>query len=150
MPGSNLSFTDMKQILQIRIRDMPVRTNFGNAFASKKCPFEECDEEESQQHLFESYCWLRTGEMNAATNNDTEYSDVYDDNHEKQFEVMTTIFNKLKHRDEVIRRDGPWDSRKKNSAKQIQTLVIRKATRKKINSKKKKPNKQNIGSIMLK
>ena len=88
--------------------------------------------------------------MNAAANNDTDYSDVYEDNHEKQFEVMTTIFNKLKHRDEVIHRDGPWDSRKKNSAKQIQTLVIRKATRKKIKSKINKPNKKNIGPIMLK
>ena len=66
LPGNNLSINDMRRILQIRIRDIPVRRNFPNAHKSQNCLFKGCTEEETQAHLFNSSCWTKERNITAS------------------------------------------------------------------------------------
>ena len=79
----------------MRIRDTHVRSNFGNAFRSKKCPARECSEEETQEHLYSSSCW-NDEEDKTAISNDTKYENIFEDDAKKQFEVMSKFFHKIK------------------------------------------------------
>ena len=105
LPGGNLNYMDMKRILQMRIRDTPVRSNFGNAFGSKKCPASECSEEETQEHLYSSSCW-NDKEDKTTVSNDTKYENVFEDDINKQFEVMTSFFHKLKKEMKLSAKTG--------------------------------------------
>ena len=145
LPGNNLSINDMRRILQIRIRDIPVRRNFPNAHKSQNCLFKGCTEEETQAHLFNSSCW--TKERNITASNSVKYEDIFKDDISKQFEVMSIISEKLSIREKVLRNDGPWDPREEGSQgkRRASCLVIRKARR----NNKKHTKKQDQRSVVL-
>ena len=135
MPGRNININDMRRILQLRIRDAPVRENFKSAYRNTNCPSPECRSEESQLHLFNSSCWM---ENQLSTNSRTKYEDIFGDNLTKQVEVMSVIYNKLATRDKHLRNDGPLDSRGEGCHSRVPDLVIRKA-KKKYKSATKRP-----------
>ena len=68
--------------------------------------------------------------------NATKYSDIFEEDVEKQFEVMSVIFQRIESRNKILRSDGPLDPRERNiNQRKTVNLVIRKA--------KKKPNTMN-------
>ena len=122
-PGNKLSIHQMRKILQLRIRDTSVRANLKNAYQKTTCPALGCLEEETQFHLYSSDCWNKEGDGMLIKPNSSCYNDIFKDDIERQLEVMCVIFQRLAKRDQILRYDGPLDSR-------IPTLVIRKAKKK--------------------
>ena len=51
LPGNNLNINDKRKILQVRIRDAPVKDNYRNAYKSTVCSSPGCSSVETQVHL---------------------------------------------------------------------------------------------------
>ena len=111
MPGNCLNIQDMRRILQIRIRDSPVKSNYQTAFTDTSCPALGCKEKETQKHLFESSCWIRKEDLTSVHSNAVRYSDIFESSVQKQFEVMSIIFERLKARNQILYSDRPLDPR---------------------------------------
>ena len=69
LPGNGLTLTDKRRIFQIRIRDLPVKGNFNKAFNDSNCSAPGCSMKETQNHLYESSCWLKNGEKKTVSVN---------------------------------------------------------------------------------
>ena len=94
LPGSNLSLLSMRRILQIRIRDLPVRGNFSRANVDTSCPFPLCKTPgpETQWHLM--HCSVLTKKC-ALIQSDTMYEDIFTNDFLKQYIVMKILFERL-------------------------------------------------------
>ena len=86
LPGNSLTITDMRRIMKIRIRDIPVRGNFPNASKQTDCPASNCSSKETQIHLYESNCWTKNEENKTLSTTGANYSDIYGRYIQKQFE----------------------------------------------------------------
>ena len=103
----------MKKILQIRLRDIPVKGNFPGAHGNNLCPSEECSISgpETQSHLM--LCPVLTTKTSQITQTDLLYSQIFEEDVFKQFCVMKIIFERLEVRSRLMkercRNVGPED-----------------------------------------
>ena len=144
LPGNNLNIDEMRKILQVRIRDAPVKDNFKNAYKSFVCSSPGCSSVETQVHLFNSSCWDKHQQVPSV--GESKYENIFQNDVIKQMEVMCRIFEKIHTRDIYLRNDGPLEPGEKGTLKErrVPNLVIRKAKKKcKHTSKRPKVNRSN-------
>ena len=105
-----------RRIMHLRIRDVPVKTNYPKAFKDRKCSASDlCLSEESQSHIF-SCDFLSTG--NQIVYDDIKFEQIFSDCVKTQETITEIFFHKFQKLKEIISsrdtRGGPNDPRKSN------------------------------------
>ena len=115
-PDSNLSSREMKQMFQIRSRNLPLKDNFPNQFSDRNCVIPECAGQDSQRGLF--HCnYLEP--MNIILETGIEYEDIFSNNVSKQRCVMKVLYQKyesrLKYLASLTKKGTPGDQEESTS-----------------------------------
>ena len=107
---SRLSIESMRRIYHVRCREIQVKSNYPSSFSDTKCPFSDCEKQDTQTHLFESYCFSEQKEiMNI---NNAQYEDIFGCDIEAKVNVVQIIFSKLENRRKFLSNEGiPADPR---------------------------------------
>ena len=82
--------------MKIRLRDIPLKCNFPNAFSDRKClaaPL--CQEEDTNEHLFK--CFYMTSKTEICKEN-IRYEQIFSDNVSDQEIIANIIFTRLEQR----------------------------------------------------
>ena len=126
-PEYNLTTEDMKNILKIRLRDIPLKCNFPGAFSDRKCiaaPL--CTGEDSNEHLFA--CEFMSDE-NEPCGQTSKYESIFRDKVQEQANISRIMFSRLERRNHFIKQQEmvPADPRKSS----VTSLGIREARQRK-------------------
>lgn len=92
---SKLPIHLMRQIFQIRSKNLPVKANFSKQYSNEDCVVKECQGTDSQKGLF--HC-IYLEPKNIVSLNDLEYEDVNGRNVDKQSRVTQIVFEKFQSR----------------------------------------------------
>ena len=122
-----------RQILKIRIRDLALKGNFQKCYSDIKCPITGCNENETQYHVFQSFCVFKSNIQELS--NSVLYEDIFGNDVRSQVIVASTIFENLKRRNKLlpspdVRSEGPEEPRRKGEGNRVTaspSLVIREA-----------------------
>jgi len=128
--GGNITSEVKRKIFTIRTRDLNIRGNFKNSYNDIKCQVPECDEQETQKHVFQSYC-IHTSTIHDP-NVSIKYEEIFGENVSSQSYVANVIYRNIERRNNIIpSAGGPEEPRRrggrKNKAAASPSLVIRKA-----------------------
>ena len=129
--GNTFNFQIRRNILRVRLRDVYLRGNFPNAFSNITCEVPECSEDETQKHVYHSYCIYKQT-IQKKTTDSISYETIFGNNPYFQEVVARTIFENIEMRSKVIpshmRSEGPGEPRKRGGTKDCSPrLVFRKA-----------------------
>ena len=102
-PGTKLSTQDMKQIYSIRTRNLFLKTNFPCMFSDSKCVNINCDQKDTEFHLFYSDCFIRD---NPIIQNNIEYNQIFSNNVPKQKLIKDIIMDRYKSRLNILSSAG--------------------------------------------
>ena len=122
--GNGLSVHTMRTILQTRIRDLPLKCNFRNAFIDTKCLAPGCKGEDETKHIFE--CQY-LGQSHEVTQNLVSFEDIYCCNVKKQSDVINVLKVRLQQRSKFVApQNKTWGPGGPGKGKKI-SLVTREA-----------------------
>ena len=93
------SVSDMRRIFHIRCREIHLKANFPAYFSDTKCPASDCNEDDTQRHMFSSSCFAMP---NSLLNNIIKYEDIFGSDILLQIERMRIFFSKLDNRQKVF------------------------------------------------
>ena len=123
----------MKKVLAVRLRDIPLKCNFSNAFSDKKCAAAPlCDKDETNQHLFSCEFMSTDNEICIP---DLKYECIFSDNYKIQETITNMIYQRMERRKTFLTPSdmGPADPRKRKPP----TLGIKEARKGKKSTQRK-------------
>ena len=100
--GTGLTTQDMKQIYTIRTRNLYLKTNFPGVFSDDKCVNINCEERDTEYHLFYSDCF---NEGNEIIQTNIEYNQIYSDNINQQKTIKDIIIARYQRRLRILSSD---------------------------------------------
>ena len=93
--GSKLSHREMKQLFQLRSRNLQIKDNFPNQYNDRDCVIHQCSGQDSQRGLF--YCdYLEP--IKIITESSVEYDDIFSNDISKQSLAMKITYQKYMSR----------------------------------------------------
>ena len=106
-PGNSITVHAMRTIFQIRVRNLPLKSNFPSQFTDTKCIITQCNDNDSQDHLYICKYIAKSGSI---MRTDVDYCDMFCDNVQKQTEVMNILMTKMKIRNDLLFGGAPVDT----------------------------------------
>ena len=101
--GTGLSTQDLKQIYSVRTRNLFLKTNFPGMFSDDQCVNTNCEERDTEFHLFYSECF---NNGNTIVQSDLEFDDIYSNNVQKQKIIKDIIVDKYQRRLNIVSSIG--------------------------------------------
>ena len=102
-PGTGLTTQDMKQIYLIRARNLFLKTNFPGMFSDNKCVNINCDQKDTQFHLFYSDCFKSE---NKIIEKNLEYNQIFSNDVTRQKIIKEIIMQRYQIRSNILSSMG--------------------------------------------
>ena len=112
-PGCNISIEIRRKILGLRLRDIDLKGNFSKAYSDIYCQIPNCNEIETQRHVFYSTCIQST---NIQQQKEViEYEEIFQNNVVVQTIVARIIYANIEKRKQIfpsnVNNEGPEEPR---------------------------------------
>ena len=102
-PGTGLTTQDMKQIYSIRTRNLFLKSNFPGMFTDNKCVNINCNEKDTEYHLFYADCFKT---KNIIVQNGTEFNQIFSNDVPTQKTIKDIIMDRYQSRLKVLSSCG--------------------------------------------
>ena len=102
-PGTGLNTQDIKQIYSIRTRNLFLKTNFPGMYFDDKCVNVNCQEKDTEFHLFYSDCF---NEGNPIMQQNIEFNQIFSNNVFEQKVIKDILIERYQKRLKTLSSSG--------------------------------------------